>query len=244
MYWATQKAANAAQEAAQAASDNANMAAYALTESEIASEATLQQMAAQSEAQEVTARAARDANKTTREALVSVQRAFIAQTGVMSYLPVIRDKKVTDLTLQLPWFNAGTTPIKKGRSQINWHGFPGWGLPNNFDFPDEGRVQPRQFVIPPKGLGTATMDLPITWLGYFKSGSLRFFVWGWITYHDIFEGTPVRLSEFCYEVKDVKTSSEDITSPSTSTTWQIELCDEHNCFDEECRDYKQRTEGK
>ncbi len=77
-----------------------------------------------------------------------------------------------------------------------------------------------------------------------RDGQLRIYVWGWITYHDIFKGTPARLSEFCDEITDVKSSSTDMTDPSAKVTWDLLLCQEHNCADEECGDYGDKTAEK
>ena len=241
-YYAHQQAAAAIQ-AAQAASDNALIAYWALMGNQESSAFTLGQMQGQTAAQERAANAAIGANKVTREALVSVQRAFVSFSGTLSATKIVKHDKTTDLMLNLPWTNLGTTPTRKSKSRVNWQTFP-QGMPDNFSFLDIGDVAPRQFTIPSKGFGNATMEVPIQVLEYVKDGNLRLFVWGWITYHDIFERTPVRLSEFCDEVTNIKSSTDSFTDPASNITWELVLCSEHNCTDEECRDYKEKTKGK
>lgn len=189
------------------------------------------------------AEAARIANTTTREALTSVQRAFISFSGTASANKTISANKVTELVFTLPWVNAGVTPTKNAESQVNWRPFPG-DLPPNFTFPDLGEVQFRQFEIPPREFGNATLTIPIAVFDAARKRSIRLFVWGWITYNDIFDKTPMRLSEFCDEIVDIKSSTEDIVDPSANITWQFSLCRTHNCSDEQCGDYKQRTQIK
>ena len=65
-----------------------------------------------------------------------------------------------------------------------------------------------------------------------------------MTYHDIFTNTPVRLSEFCDELLNVRGDKNDLTDPSTNIGWDVQLCPTFNCSDEECADYKERTAGK
>ena len=67
------------------------------------------------------------------------------------------------------------------------------------------------------------------------------FVWGWITYDDIFKNTPRHLSEFCDEITNIKGTPEDITDPAANITWELSLCREHNCSDERCADYREKT---
>jgi hypothetical protein len=119
-------------------------------------------------------------------------------------------------------------------------------MPANFGFPDmEGAHDLRQFVVSPKGIAHTTTEIPIGFIKVVQNGDMHFYVWGWMTYHDIFRGTPTRLNEFCDEIKNIKSSTEDITDPAATFTWDLSLCTvPHNCSDEECSDYKQKTKGK
>jgi len=70
------------------------------------------------------------------------------------------------------------------------------------------------------------------------------YVWGWLSYHDVFAGTPTRLSEFCDEITNIRSSKPDMTDPTSQITWNLSLCPVRNCSDEECSDYKEKTSGK
>ena len=187
--------------------------------------------------------AAKVANVTTREALTSVQRAFIFFVGNASATKVVIDNRITDLNFTLPFNNAGVTPTKNAESRVNWQSFPD-GLPTNFNFPDTGSVLSRQFDIPPKAYGNGTFAIPIGYIEAAKQSHTHLFVWGWIAYSDIFANTPRRLSEFCDEIVNIKSVPEDVTNASANITWDLSLCPVHNCFDERCVDYGQMTKAK
>jgi hypothetical protein len=192
--------------------------------------------------------AMRESNAINRENVESVQRALVFFSGQPAYVKRLTGKKVTSLTIVLPWENTGVTPAMNGKSIVNWKTFPSpSGLPENFTYPDEVNVEPRQFEIPPRGYGNGTMDVPIQWIEATKNGSLRMFIHGWIIYDDIFKGTegtrktPIHLSEFCDEITNIKSTPDDVTDPTANITWELSLCREHNCSDERCRDYQEKT---
>jgi hypothetical protein len=192
------------------------------------------------EAAKKQAEAAQRESITTREALTSVQRPFIFFGGKASATKTIVEGKITDLVLSWPWENTGVTPTKNARDHTNWLAFPD-AIPSNFDFPDVKPVDNRQFEIAPRSYANSTMTIPVYMFDQAKQGHVHIFVWGWITYDDIFTGTKMRLAEFCDEITNVKSTKEDITDSTTDITWELSLCKTHNCADEQCTDYKQRT---
>jgi hypothetical protein len=189
-----------------------------------------------------------ESNDINRENVESVERALVFFSGQAGYVKRLTRKKVTSLTIILPWENSGVTPAINGLSVVNWKTFPSpSGIPGNFTYPDEANPAPKQFEIPPKGYGNGTMDVPITWIAATKDKRLRMFIYGWITYDDIFKGTNGRrktsrhLSEFCDEIVNIKSTPDDLTDPSANITWELSLCREHNCSDERCMDYEEKT---
>ena len=66
------------------------------------------------------------------------------------------------------------------------------------------------------------------------------FIWGWVTYKDIFVGTPTHLSEFCVELASMKATKPDVSDPTADLTWLTATCKTHNCYDQDCSDYKER----
>jgi hypothetical protein len=194
--------------------------------------------------------AMRDSNNINRENMESVQRALVSYSGQTGQIKRLTGKKVTSLTMVLPWQNTGVTPAMNGKSVVSWKTFPSPnGIPDNFTYPDQVQVEPRQFEIPPREFGSGTMDVPIEWIQVTKDKTVRMFIYGWITYDDIFKGrpegskvTPRHLSEFCDEITNIKSAPDDITDPAANITWELSLCQEHNCTDDRCKDYKEQTE--
>jgi hypothetical protein len=191
--------------------------------------------------------ALRESNSINRENVEYVQRALVFFSGQNGSIKRIDGKKVTGLTIVVPWENSGITEAMNGESRVNWKTFPSPnGLPSDFNFPDLGNVQSRQFEIPPRSNGNGTMDVPIEWIGSAKQGFVRLFIYGWITYDDIFKGnqgerkTPRHLSEFCDEITNIKSVPDDLTDPNAAITWELSLCSTHTCTDERCADYSAR----
>ena len=179
-----------------------------------------------------------ESNKISKESLVSVQRAFVVFSGVV-YGTKFADssgKNVVTMRLNAPWQNSGNTPTKDAVSQVNWISLP-QGLPDNFIYPDIGTIPKSQFALGPKVAGNTTMFVPIEYFEAALHRKTRLFVYGWFTYRDIFSATPARLSEFCDEIINVK-SSAPMGDLNASVTWELSLCPKHNCYDEQCEDYQ------
>lgn len=182
----------------------------------------------------------------SRESLESVQRAFVTFAGTASGKQDVTDNKTTSITLTLPWFNSGNTPTRRAVSVVNFDSTYGKEMDvKTFDFSDrKGDIKRRQFAVPPKGIANATETIPLWQFQLSQAQKSHLYVWGWFTYRDIFNGTPVRLSEFCDEVADVKSSKPDMTDPTSQISWNFVLCPIRNCSDEECSDYKQKIADK
>jgi hypothetical protein len=181
-----------------------------------------------------------ESNKITREALTSVQRASVFFAGTGSIKRIVSSGQIIAIQLTLQWENGGTTPTRQAKSEVNWKTFPG-DIPADFDFQDVGNVRRNDFFISPKTAGNATETIPIGDIISAQKGKTRLFVWGWITYRDIFSKTPLRLTEFCDELTNIQSSTESITDPSANITADFSLCITHNCSDEDCKDYKDKT---
>jgi hypothetical protein len=195
-------------------------------------------------------RAMNENNRIGRENVEAVQSASVFFFGQVGYIPRLTGNKVATITIVVPRTNVGSTAAMNGESVVNWKTMPGNSdLPENFAYPDEAAPTKRQFEIPPKGFGNATIDVPVSWIQGTKSKSFRLFIHGWITYDDIFKGaerkrnTSRHLSEFCDEITNISSTPEDITDPTVKiTSSELSLCREHNCTDAGCRDYKDKTQ--
>jgi hypothetical protein len=189
------------------------------------------------------AKAAENANVTTKEALVSVQRAYVF-TDSAEILAVSDEngKTIADI-LPVKLENSGSTPTRGMKAHINWKFFPGV-LPKDFRFPDMSAKDSvdEPIVLGPKGSRSLITD-PISTgvLEAVRLHQLHLYLWGWAKYRDIFDDTPIRLTEFCYDVSVVQGGRAE--QPVAVKGWIFEYtqCVPHNCYDEECSDYVERT---
>jgi hypothetical protein len=200
---------------------------------------TLGQMQAQTDNMGRLAKASERSANISREALIETQRPFVAFAGTMSGKTNIIEGKVVSLTISVPWFNQGSGATRSAKSVINWMAEPFGQLPDDFSFPDIREVEKRQFYVGSKAVANATADIPVHWIESVVKEHYTLFVYGWMTYHDGFSGTPTRLSEFCIVISDMTSSIDELTNPSVTFSWANppQLCRRHNCNDDECEDY-------
>jgi hypothetical protein len=70
---------------------------------------------------------------------------------------------------------------------------------------------------------------------------LRLFFYGVMVYKDIFDGTPIRVTEYCREIVNVTSTKSDLTDPSGGIGWSVVSCfPGHDCYDEDCPDYREQ----
>ncbi len=151
---------------------------------------------------------------TSREELVSVQRAFVVPHDVAQARHIIHDQRGEHAvwTFTTPWENTGTTP-----ATITSQAFFEDSLP---DEPTENQfargVLLQNALLAPKavrnvgnvyatdtqlfGRNLPDLDKEIATMPFrtnFTFGPPFHFFWGWVTYMDIFPKTPVHVTEFC-----------------------------------------------
>lgn len=71
---------------------------------------------------------------------------------------------------------------------------------------------------------------------------MHYYLWGWVRYNDIFENTPMRLTEFCYEVQATQGLSTEPHAKALNIRYHN--CPTHNCYDEDCPDYVTQSKRK
>lgn len=177
-----------------------------------------------------------ESNKITREALETVQRAFVFP-GTPQVTRSIKKTTVESVILRFSWINSGTTPTRNMTTHISYGQYPN-GLPPNFDFPDGWSSKDEATHInTPIGLGPhgdAGVELepfPAQDIKAIQLHKTKVFIWGWARYHDIFKNTPEHVSEVCYELVGFH---GDPLVPSESGGVILNNCATHNCFDSEC----------
>lgn len=101
------------------------------------------------------------------------------------------------------WENAGLTPSRRARNQVNWDFFSREDAPEGRDFadfpPGPGFDDNAQLVIGPRSrvIGQAhVVSLDWIWAAIALQG--RIYIWGWYEYDDVFaDDTPRHRTEFC-----------------------------------------------
>jgi hypothetical protein len=174
-------------------------------------------------------------NRMNRQALTSVQRAFLFvddytyariadpahpdQVAAVEVLPHVK--------------NSGTTQARYARYHSSHWIYP---LPKDFSFPDlddAGNVvsdggTPGFF--PPQS-GTTIESFIVS--RPLNDDTARVVSYGWIKYRDVFEGTPEHQSLFCNELTIIFPSAKGQSGTVASMP-----CARHNCTDEECKGEK------
>jgi len=148
-----------------------------------------------------------EANRINRESLQSVQRAFIIFTMDFTIVRLANeDGKTVAWRFQLAIENTGNTPAKEVRNYTNWR----CELSEDFPFPDlddagnlitvgSGNTLP-VWVAGKSKIFSFPHDISHEYIRRAEQGQGHLYFWGWASYRDVFEGTPVHHTEFCYEV--------------------------------------------
>lgn len=175
----------------------------------------------------------RESNCINRQALKSVQRAFVSVRRVeINPIAGENPKEAVAAQFDLGWENPGSTPAKHVTQHIStrWDATP---IPETFDFPDEWTAgESRQLnptYIAPKGfLGGGIFSVPASVLKQVHSGTTHVNYWGWNRYTDVFGQQ--HITEFCFELK----SNGMPFTLQNGFPFRLEECQKHNCIDEDC----------
>jgi hypothetical protein len=154
----------------------------------------------------------------------------------------------------LNWNNSGTTPAKAVVIQNSGEPWPS-DLPKGFEF--TLRAEKTMAVVGPKGVYGTNITIARDVLVQMWQGKSRLFVWGTAIYKDIFPGDPDRLTEFCAEFTHITIGVApqtqmlptkvtpvklDIEAPNAAIVgFEWGACREHNCYDQDCKDYSERV---
>ena len=226
---------DAAKRAAQASERSARVAEDALDSNNESFQDTLIQMKAQSRAVQHGSKAAQQSADVARDALASAQRAFVTYTqnlGANAVTDETNRQRVVMWEFSPILVNSGSTPTRNGIEVFN--SGHGGVLQDTFTFRDAVVVMPTLFTLSPRDTKSGAL-LPITpeVLQHVRNQTEHLYFWGWITYNDIFQGTPVHISMICAEMTGVR---GDPTALNLPVTWSqcTGVGARHNCSDEEC----------
>jgi hypothetical protein len=176
----------------------------------------------------------------TKESLVSVQRAFVFSTP-QAIAQFGKDGQEIGKTIFIQWENSGSTPTRNMKVHFSQQRMV--GIPPGFDFID--RWDPgsdhinRSFFLGPKGnvVGASPVYVTANDPDLAFGSTEHILLWGWAKYMDVFEDTDPHITEYCYEVVGIH-------QPSNQFTIGFNRCEQHNCYDKECPDYRKRMEEK
>jgi hypothetical protein len=172
---------------------------------------------------------------------IANQQATINSAGP-AWQPILAPdaKSITGWRFQYGWVNTGHLPAKSVVSQINvslGDKRPERGL----DFATLPQGSTILGVIGPgSSFSTPELDVSVNDMKSVALGQKHLFFWGWAVYEDSLSSKK-RLTEFCNDFTSVEFSKPDPTSPTSTLIAQWPPCQIHNCYDEQCEDYNERT---
>jgi hypothetical protein len=203
--------------------------------------------------------AVRESNRINREALESVQRAFMVCDGIVAGRFAVVQNKVTQGIngFAMGCENTGATPANLISEAFVSDKFAIIKDASTIPEPAEKQfigIKQDRFtsVVGPRspwrvaGVRKSDKDVFQRDLPIFNSDIAKLppfdskpmseinVFWGWLTYRDVFPGTKLHVTEFCRQL----TASTVTSDPANPTAHQWSSCRHHNCSDEYCDDYK------
>jgi hypothetical protein len=143
----------------------------------------------------------------------------------------------------MPMVNSGTTPTKYSTYEMA-AAVRDISPNDGTDFDSLPQTERYPFVFGPRqiydGLGA---EISLSDVQSIRDKEKHVFFWGWVVYRDIFDGSPIHLSEFCFNETNprwTKPNHSDVTGNLAMTTLP---CQTHNCYDTDCKDYESRIQG-
>jgi len=176
-----------------------------------------------------------ESNRLTRESVEAVQAAVVSFSS--SQIKVSPKENFPYYMFVTPFTNGGNTATRTG--QVYWSVItPTEKIPDDYTFPDQGKAgNGRTFILGPKQTAnTKPIAIPDDVVKNMLARHVRIYFYGWAAYRDRFKETPDRVTEFCYEFWDIIKNGTEMES-------QINVCEHHNCYDDECPDYKERIKA-
>lgn len=179
-----------------------------------------------------------ESNNINRDAVISVQRAFVTP-GTAQAIKAVQENGQMAWQFWIPWENSGSTPTVNARGHVNYkYGLD--DLPSDFAFPDIGEFRSTQAVVGPRAsILSGRLSIVLGTIGLVQLKKLRLHIWGWIAYNDIFTDTPLHVKEFCRELTQV---IGDVNTDQVRFVFTN--CNSHNCSDRQCQDYEDFVSGK
>jgi hypothetical protein len=176
-----------------------------------------------------------ESNRINRDALESVQRAFVNFSPNIS-VALVTDKrgtKVIGWQFSIPMENSGNTTTREMFNHVNVKLLDG-ELPKDFNYPDLGSQTPTPIVLGPKqSIASIPLLVKSESIKAVQGRTKHLYFYGWTRYRDVFQNTKPHITKFCYELTQV--GGDDPTLVKIKGFYAgFSLCPHHNCTDEEC----------
>jgi hypothetical protein len=145
-------------------------------------------------------------------------------------------QKIVSYKVWENWNNSGTTPAIGVEAWLNFKSDSAEVLPKNFPYPYDPKIPKMVYDIGAHGVVPSNpFRIPIQTIQDLQRRRTRLYIWGEVTYYDIFSKTLLHKTQFCNEIANVNSTSLDLTSPGTHVDLDNFACAEHNCHDETCK---------
>jgi hypothetical protein len=176
----------------------------------------------------------------TKEAIIADKRAFLSVTGLQQFWDEPDANGHYSWRFRPIWENGGDTPTKHLKIYVSCE-LRNSILPIGFDFTRMDQSAGTGFMggrskytggLAPWSPGGAITPQDIIDV---QAQRKFLYVWGWALYNDIFPGTPMHITRFCFDVKpsgnpftyDPKVTPDTLRFPYLYHR-------EGNCADDEC----------
>ena len=137
----------------------------------------------------------------TRSGTATTERAYVfceRIESVATFKP--KTEEIVQWGFRSILRNSGKTPTQFAIINFNqWHAIKAGDLPGDFRYPDY-RVKDKISIGPNATMHSTTFDLTVEQLQMIRDGEAKLYIWGWVEYNDIFDGTERHRSEFCFEI--------------------------------------------
>jgi hypothetical protein len=183
----------------------------------------------------IQAHGTRSLAQTSKDALVSVQRAFIFATGfdAIRIGDPIDPNKVDSVEVSITWENNGTTPTRNMSTHYSYLPSPS-PQPDSLFFTDLGNTKPAPIALGPKAVGhTAPISIPASTVSEIMDHKTVFYIWGWARYNDIFPKSKRHITRFCTAITGFQGNPLN-GNPSAISRPVLANC-ASNCYDDECK---------
>lgn len=132
--------------------------------------------------------------------------------------------------------NSGNTPTRQMRMHVNFDANHTGEFPPDFAYPDMNtsaqKADPKDdipiLIGPNSKIYSQQLRVSADKISEVVRGDNRLFFYGWASYRDQFDKTPLHRTEFCFEIANLTIKGDSVGFVPAS-------CRHHNCADDECK---------